>query len=177
MRSTFVLTATKRQFYIPNQWYAIFIQMQGFGKKSIRNSGFLKAMEIIYTHNKTVLNIRYIEISGFSIILWDKCIPKFPNETIYAFSGWLDRVADRWDALVMDEIFCRMPLVHKKKYGLKYIYQPFFTQQCGVFSTHGVDADLLQKFISSIPRKFIRVSMNLNRSCTFKLKGVSIRPN
>jgi len=77
----------------------------------------------------------------------------------------------------MDGYSAVMPLIYKKKYGLKYIYQPFFTQQSGVFSKHGIDADLLQKFIDSIPLKFIRVRMNLNRSCTFNLKSVTFHPN
>lgn len=123
------------------------------------------------------MSIRYIYHKDLDKKQWDSCIENSQNETIYAYSDWLDRVADHWDALVMDGYSAVMPLIHKKKYGLKYIYQPFFTQQSGVFSKHDIDADLLQKFIKAIPRKFIRVRMNLNRSCTFNLKGVTLQPN
>jgi hypothetical protein len=57
------------------------------------------------------------------------------NGIVYAYSWYLDIVSPGWDALVKDDYKSVMPLTWRKKYGIKYLYQPFFTQQLGVFSS------------------------------------------
>jgi hypothetical protein len=54
------------------------------------------------------------------------------------------------------------PLVFKKKLGISYIYQPFFTQQLGLFSTTKLGKVTIASFIKVIPDKFKRIRINLN---------------
>ena len=63
-----------------------------------------------------------------------------------------------------------MPLTWRKKYGIKYLYQPFFTQQLGVFSSDKLNAEVVAEFLSAIPQHFKFVEINLN---TFNLSNAS----
>ncbi len=42
--------------------------------------------------------------------------------------------AGQWDALVLDDYQAVMPLTWRSKFGIRYLYQPAFTQQTGIFS-------------------------------------------
>ena len=64
---------------------------------------------------------------------WDKCISKASNGLIYAYSYYLDGMADNWDALVLNDYEVVMPLPWRKKFGFYYLYQPAFTAQLGLF--------------------------------------------
>ncbi len=93
---------------------------------------------------------------------WDDLIAHSTVETIYPYSWYLDAVSEKWSALVEDDYRFVMPVVWKKKAGMKYIYQPFYTQQLGVFSREYVDPELIRKMLSTLYKKFRFAGMNLN---------------
>src|SRR5210317_1567418 len=78
---------------------------------------------------------------------WDDLIAHSTAETIYPYSWYLDTVSENWSALVVDDYRFVMPVVWKKKAGMKYIYQPFYTQQLGVFSREYVDPALIRQML------------------------------
>lgn len=77
-------------------------------------------------------------------------------------------MADNWDALVMDDYRLVMPLTWKKKYGIHYLYQPFFTASLGVFG-QPIDAAILDDFLNAIPGKFKYWDIYLNPGNHFRL--------
>lgn len=91
---------------------------------------------------------------------WDACIGMAFNRNIYGTSWYLDLVCKNWDALVLNDYEAVMPLPWNKKWGIKYIAQPFFCQQLGVF--HHSNAIAVDDFLKSIPRSFLYVNLNLN---------------
>ena len=94
------------------------------------------------------------------MLKWDKCIERSKNSMPYAYSWYLNLVCDNWDALVYNDYEAVMPLPWKSWFGLKYITNPYFCQQLGVFYTQKIlDVDV---FVNAIPRKFVYVSLNLN---------------
>lgn len=64
---------------------------------------------------------------------WDGCIKNAANSLIYGYSFYLDTMADNWSGIVVNDYEAVMPVVWRKKYFTKYMYQPPFTQQLGVF--------------------------------------------
>ena len=106
--------------------------------------------------------IRYIERNDIDEKKWNDCIEKSFNGNLYGYSWFLDIVADNWDALVEDDYVRVFPLVYRRKMGVSYIYQPFFTQQLGLYSTIKLDTEALHEFINSIPLTFKRIEINLN---------------
>ena len=106
--------------------------------------------------------IRFIDRKEIDAGKWDKLIAQSPAETIYPYTWYLDQVADNWSALVLDDYLFVMPVAWKKKVGMKYIYQPFYTQQLGVFGRDEPDPDLLRKMLKMLYRKFRFAGLNLN---------------
>jgi hypothetical protein len=106
--------------------------------------------------------IRYTGRKNIDDNKWNACIDKAFNGNLYGYSWFLDIVSDQWDALVENDYERVFPLVYRKKFGICYIYQPFFTQQLGLYSTTRLDAGALHEFISAIPKKYKRIEMNLN---------------
>lgn len=70
---------------------------------------------------------------------WDECVLASANSLIYAQSFYLDNMAAGWNALVGENYDWVLPLVHRKKFGIEYLFQPAFTQQLGIFAKNGVD--------------------------------------
>lgn len=93
---------------------------------------------------------------------WDQCIARSPFGVAYAYSWYLDRICTKWDALIGGDYQDVMPLVNNRKYGISYIYQPFFTQQLGIFASQKTDKILADIFLDAIPEQFRLIDMKLN---------------
>ena len=93
---------------------------------------------------------------------WDDCIRHSFNGNIYAWSWYLDIVHPNWEALVENDYERVMPLCGNKKLGINYLFQPFFTQQHGIFSSSYLNEEIVQKFIDAIPKKYRLTEIRLN---------------
>jgi hypothetical protein len=80
--------------------------------------------------NKQIVYIKHRDIDEEK---WTSCIENADNSRLYANTWHLDRTAIVWDALILGDYEYVMPLPVKRKFGLKYIYQPIFCQQLGIF--------------------------------------------
>ncbi len=96
---------------------------------------------------------------------------------IYAYSWYLDIVCDNWDALVEGDYETVMPITAKEKYKIKYLYQPFFTQQLGVFSTKVLSNEKVEQFLTSIPKEFKFIDICLNKFNKVEKSNFSIKKN
>ena len=108
------------------------------------------------------MKIDFIKRKEIEVEKWDRLIAESPAETIYPYAWYLDAVSENWSALVVDDYRFVMPVVWKKKAGMKYIYQPFYTQQLGVFSREYVDPELIRKMLRILYKKFRFAGMNFN---------------
>jgi len=107
-------------------------------------------------------SILYLKHNDIDQKKWDECILNSVNGNIYAWSWYLNLACPEWEALVCENYETVMPLPVRKKYGISYIYQPYFMQQLGVFSTNGLSPDILQKFIEALPTNIKFADYNLN---------------
>ncbi|HTX87912.1 MAG TPA: hypothetical protein VMC08_02900 [Bacteroidales bacterium] len=106
--------------------------------------------------------IRYLPHKDIDKNAWDTCLRRSFNGIVYAQSWFLDIVSPGWDALVGGEYESVFPLTHHRKFGIPYLYQPFFTQQLGIFSGRHLTAQVVQEFIDAIPRRFRLADIHLN---------------
>jgi len=106
--------------------------------------------------------IRFINNQDIDRDKWDQCISISPFGIAYAYSWYLDRICSHWDALIWGDYLYVMPLVNSKKFGISYVYQPFFTQQLGVFSHFTPEPEIVNQFLHAIPRRFKLTDMKLN---------------
>lgn len=96
---------------------------------------------------------------------YNDCIEKSVQSRVYAFSWYLDIVADNWDVLVLNDYEAVMPITWRKKYGLKYVYPPFWTLELGVFSVdENQDCKLFLAYLFT-KFKWVELRLNTQNSC------------
>ena len=119
--------------------------------------------------------INYLKHKEIDFVKYDQCIATSQNSLIYAYSWYLDIVAENWDALVLGDYEIVMPLTHRKKYGIPYIFLAPWVQQLGVFSVTDIKEEIIIDFLKAIPRKFKSVDILLNYKNSCSIKKLEIR--
>lgn len=104
--------------------------------------------------------IQYVEHPKIDFGKWNACIENAPNRRIYAMDWHLDRTAENWDALVLGNYEFVMPLPVKKKLGIKYLVQPLFSQQMGIFPNP--PDEIAHLFYQKLREKFRYLNIQLN---------------
>lgn len=105
---------------------------------------------------------RYILRENLDLRKWDSCIRQSVNGLVYAESVYLDQMADHWDALVLGDYEAVMPLTWKRKFGIRYLYQPAFIQQGGIFSPGKTTPKLVAQFLEAAMAEFRFAEFTLN---------------
>ena len=108
--------------------------------------------------------IRYLTHNQIDKQRWDECIAQSPDGNIYSWSWYLDVVHPGWEALVEDDYETVMPLTGGKKYGINYLFQPFFTQKFGIFGKKEVSEKKIEQFLEAIPGKFKFAEFRIDKS-------------
>ena len=105
--------------------------------------------------------IKYLLHSEIDKEKWDACIHDSENGLVYAYSWYLDVIHPGWEALVKDDYLAVMPLTGGNKFGINYLFQPFFAQQLGIFLPECIKLKD-SEFIDAIPEKFRFIEIRLN---------------
>jgi len=121
--------------------------------------------------------ISYLRHTEIDKKKWDACIDQCLNKLIYAHSWYLDIVCPKWEALIEDDYKSVMPLTGNKKYGIHYLYPPYFAQQLGVFSRENISQNVVEKFLNSIPSHYKFIEVHLNTHNAFTFTGFQIKKN
>jgi len=108
--------------------------------------------------------IRYVEHDNIDKNKWDAAIDASSNGIVYAKSWYLDIVSPVWNALIDEGYKSVFPLTSRKKFGISYLHQPFFTQQLGIFSAEDLTPGDVEKFLDAIPSSYKLVEIQLNHS-------------
>lgn len=110
-------------------------------------------------------SLQYLTFEKIDKVKWDHCIAHAKNERIYAYSEFLDLMAEKWDALIVGDYQWVMPVISKKKWGYTYIYQPAFTAQLGIFGNE-ITPELEALFLNYLNQHFHWIEMDLNSGNT-----------
>jgi hypothetical protein len=111
--------------------------------------------------------ISFVHRKDIDLEKYNFCIQNAVQSRVYAYSWYLDCICDHWSVLVLDDYKAVMPLPWKKKFLLKYISQPFFCQQLGVFSQQEIDNTTVNLFLESIPKHFIKTDLQFHSGHVF----------
>lgn len=123
------------------------------------------------------MDIKYLKNHQIDFKKWNWCISRSFNGIAYAYSWYLDIVSEGWDALVHGDYEIVMPITHSKKMGMKYFFQPLYTQQLGVFSLKQLSTEIVQEFIDSIPKELKFVNINLNKYNKIANEKIKLKEN
>jgi hypothetical protein len=108
--------------------------------------------------------IHYVKREDLEVEMYNGCIENSIQSRIYAFSWYLDIVADHWDVLVLNDYEAVMPIPWRKKYGIKYVYPPLWLLELGVFSIH--KEVVIYDFLEILSKRFKFVRLRLNTENT-----------
>ena len=108
------------------------------------------------------MKIHYIEHKDINKEKWDYCIETACNGRIYAMSWYLDTADECWDALIVGDYEIVFPLTYRKIFGFRFLCQPIFCQQLGIFAQTDLSHEIIMAFLKSIPKKFLFGKLHLN---------------
>ncbi|MCU0404389.1 MAG: hypothetical protein MUE99_07550 [Chitinophagaceae bacterium] len=108
--------------------------------------------------------ITYHKHSEIDKAKWDALIKAAPNGLAYAQSDFLDAMSPQWDALIAGDYHAVMPLTWRKKMGIRYLCQPAFCQQLGIFSAAPIHPPLVESFLRKATVNFRLVEIFLNET-------------
>lgn len=115
--------------------------------------------------------IQYIKNRDIDKARWDECIRSATNGLVYAYSFYLDTMSPGWNALVLNDYEKIMPLTWNKKWGVRYLYQPFLTAQLGIFGNN-ITAEEIGAFIQKAQEQFRFIEINLNYKNNTGLRSI-----
>ncbi len=96
--------------------------------------------------------------------LWNSCLDKSYNGQIFGYSWYLDACCPGWKGIVENNYEAVFPFASKKKFGINYLYQPFFTRHFGVYSQQNISENERNKFLENLPIKYRYWQFCLNSS-------------
>ena len=101
---------------------------------------------------------------------WNNCILNAPNSLIYAEYDYLDIMCKKWCALVLNDYETVMPLPYNRKYGITYLYQPFFCASLGIFGNN-LNQETVSLFLNAVPKTFSYWDIYLNKANYFVIEN------
>lgn len=106
--------------------------------------------------------IKLIERKKIDEQKWDKCVESNNlTASVFARLWYIDACCENWCALVEDDYQAVMPLFWRKKYGIVYIYPPFFLAQLGILGNPSPNSDI-SEWIKAIPSRFRWIELIFN---------------
>jgi hypothetical protein len=108
--------------------------------------------------------INYVKRKDLEVAKYNDCIENSIQSRIYAFSWYLDIVADNWDVLVLNDYEAVMPIPWRKKFFIKYAYTPLWVIQLGFYS---IEVENGNEFLIELFSKFKFVEMRTNTVNSF----------
>ncbi|CAL2056428.1 hypothetical protein [Tenacibaculum sp. 190524A05c] len=110
--------------------------------------------------------IRVVPRKRLNVEKYNDCIANSIQSNVFGFSWYLDEVADRWSVLVLDDYDAVMPIPWRRKFFIKYTYQPYWTIQLGIYSKEVVDEN---EFLIELFSEFKYTSLRMNASNAFSM--------
>lgn len=96
-------------------------------------------------------------------IRWNDLVQHANNGYVYAQYEYLQAFAPQWMALVDSAYQYAWPLIYNRKWGISYLYQPYFLAQLGLISRHEAagERELVSTVWRHLPKRFLYVDIDL----------------
>ena len=105
--------------------------------------------------------IEYVPYDQIDRNKYDECIEHSIQCRIYAFSWYLDSVAEQWDLLIKGDYDTVMPLPRRIKYGITYVYVPAWIQQLGIYSLQKLSHSVELEFFEHFTKRYLWIDYNM----------------
>lgn len=111
----------------------------------------------------------FISHQEIDFISWDACLVQTYENIIYASAWYLHVISPGWVAIVEinnGEYVSLLPLPRKKILSFCQVYQPFWCQQLGLFTSARSQYHKLTDYLALIPEQYQKVYLQLNTGNT-----------
>jgi hypothetical protein len=88
-------------------------------------------------------NIQYIKHKNIDFRKWDYTVLNSKLPLVFAQSFYLNSTSPNWDALIINDYESIFALTYKSKFGIRYLPQPPFTSQLGVYGKTEIEIEKL----------------------------------
>ena len=106
------------------------------------------------------VKLHYIKHENIDPDKWNRCIENAPNRNLYTQLWYLNIVSPNWEAFVLGDYEFVMPIPIKSKFGFKYLSQPYFAQQLGIFPIPSRKVQSI--FAEALEKRFKFISYQIN---------------
>ena len=113
--------------------------------------------------------IKYVARHELNDERYNECITQSLQSEIYAYSWYLDLVVKNWGVFIFEDYKAVMPIPWNKKYGIKYVYPPFWILQLGIFFKTNEFSELV--FIEQLKRNFKFAELRMNTKNHLELES------
>lgn len=108
------------------------------------------------------ISLQYLRRNEIDDTKWNECLSSSLNRLVYGHTNYLDCMSPDWEALVLGDYDFIMPLTWRKKWGIRYLYQPAFVQQLGIFGKQPFSGEMLTAFMRETQKRFRFAEIYLN---------------
>ncbi|MDR0368513.1 MAG: hypothetical protein LBH82_05165, partial [Bacteroidales bacterium] len=100
------------------------------------------------------MKINLLQRKEIDVEKWNACIvANWETSSVAGMSWYLDKSCDDWNAVIIDDYRTVIPLPYRKKWGIKYVYPPFFASRTGVFGQN-LTAEALDTVFNTVSKQF-----------------------
>ena len=108
---------------------------------------------------------------------WDNCVKNSAVAKPYAYSWFLDIMAQGWEALVDDDYDSVFPVPRYTRFGIQYIAMPAFLQQLGAFSPDKPASGTIVEFLDYMPGIFKLIDLSVGQKIDYSGYKVTEKSN
>lgn len=118
--------------------------------------------------------IKRVSRKKIDVNKYTECLNNSVNYRIYAEVFYLDAlVGNNWDCYVLNDYEAVMPLPFVKKFGVKFIAQPIYCQQLGIFHDENFSKETFKLFEKKLHRNLVRAyAFNEENTKMYEPKGI-----
>ena len=112
--------------------------------------------------------ITYLKRAEIDSLKWDKCVNfHLINSAVFAQHWFLDGCCERWDAVVVGDYQAVLPLPIRRKWGVDYVYPPFFAFRLGFFGKELTQKEM-DEALDLVAKKFKWADMFFSADIQYK---------
>ena len=116
--------------------------------------------------------IKFVRAENIDLSKWGGCILAAQNKNVFGLSWYLNAVCNHWDALILNDYEAIIPLPNKRKFGIRVLYQPFFSRLFNIYTSVELSNSIKQSFFDEIKKRYPRILLGYGFQDDFRPEGL-----
>ena len=97
--------------------------------------------------------VTYLKRAEIDVLKWERCVNTHKTATVFVQHWFLDSYCKTWAAVVVDDYRAVLPLPVRRKWGIDYVYPPFFASRLGFFGEELTENEI-NEILHEVRKKF-----------------------